>query len=633
MPIRYLPDRLVNQIAAGEVVERPAAALKELIENAIDAQAKTISIDVKDGGKSMIRVSDDGTGMSKPDLESCINRHATSKLPEDDLDAINSFGFRGEALPSIGSVSHMTIKTRHFDDENGWQIVVDNGYKSDIIPTAQNQGTTVEIRDIFRSTPARLKFMKTDRAEFTAIRDVVIRHALSNSEVTFKLTHNGKPSLSLQPPANINQNKSNKDEKDAVIKRRAAQILGHDFTNNSIYIEQFHEDIRLSGLISLPTYHKASSQSQYFFVNNRPVKDKLLHGVTRAGYMDVLPSDRHAAVILYIDLPPSEVDVNVHPAKAEVRFRKPQDVRSLIVSTLRHALHEHGGKTSSHISDKVINRLGGQRKSTAYAPGHQSSGYHSGTRSYSSMPSSAYTNIALNEKAALAYEPLFESEPSARTEHEDDQLPDDAKEQHTAPNEDARSEYPLGAARAQLHENYIIAQTENGLVIVDQHAAHERLVYEKLKNQMENNGIQSQSFLTPEIVELNDDEVEALIENKNSLKKYGLEINAFGPGAISISAFPVLLQGKIEWSRLVRDLAEMFLDNSDRNLLQEKIYHRLSTAACHGSVRSGRRMNTHEMNALLRQMEKTPLSGQCNHGRPTYITLQLSDIESLFGRK
>lgn len=628
MPVRYLPDRLVNQIAAGEVVERPAAALKELIENAIDAGAKNITIDIKDGGKTLIRISDDGVGMSKTDLEACIDRHATSKLPEDNLDTINSFGFRGEALPSIGSVSHMTIKTRQEGEDTGWKIVVDNGHKSEIMPCSQKIGTIVEIRDIFRNTPARLKFLKTDRAEFTAVRDVVIRHALSNSDVCFKLTHNSKPSLSLQPPANLNPSESN-DEK-AFIKRRAGQILGHEFVNNAITIEQCHENMRLSGLISLPTYHKASAQSQYFFVNNRPVKDKLLHGVTRAGYMDVLPSDRHAAVILYIDLPAGEVDVNVHPAKAEVRFRKPQDVRSLIVSTLRHALHEHGGKTSGHITDKIITRMGNQARQSYPSPSSPlASGYQTG----GSYQAPRYTNSALKEKVEQAYEPLFESEPSARTDAET--IPDISSQNDAAGDttQAAETDYPLGAARAQIHENYIIAQTNDGLVIVDQHAAHERLVYEKLKSQMAESGIVSQSFLTPEIVDLNQDEAEILIENKDRLSDYGLEIDSFGPGAVSVNACPVLLTGKIDWPSLIRDLAETFLDNEDRNLLQEKIYHRLATAACHGSVRSGRRLNTHEMNALLRQMEQTPLSGQCNHGRPTYITLQLSDIESLFGRK
>ena len=628
MPVRYLPDRLVNQIAAGEVVERPAAALKELIENSIDAGAENITIDVKDGGKTLIRISDDGFGMSKTDLEACIDRHATSKLPEDNLDSINSFGFRGEALPSIGSVSHMTIKTRQEDEDTGWKIVVDNGHKSDIMPCSHKTGTTVEIRDIFRNTPARLKFLKTDRAEFTAVRDAVIRHALSNSDISFKLTHNGKPSLSLQPPANLDQ--SDNSDKQAFIKRRAAQILGHEFGNNAIYIEQYHENIRLSGLLSLPTYHKASAQSQYFFVNNRPVRDKLLHGVTRAGYMDVLPSDRHAAVILYIDLPPSEVDVNVHPAKAEVRFRKPQDVRSLIVSTLRHALHEHGGKTSSHITDKIITRMSNKAPQSYSSPSYSSgTGYQTG----GSYQVPRYANTALNEKVVQAYNPLFEAEPSARaqTQTTSETISPAAEAGDMA--QMSETDYPLGAARAQLHENYIIAQTKDGLVIVDQHAAHERLVYEKLKSQMTENGIVSQSFLTPEIVELNQDEAEILIENKDRLSEYGLEIDSFGPGAVSVSACPDLLNGKIDWPSLIRDLADTFLENEDRNLLQEKIYHRLATAACHGSVRSGRRMNTHEMNALLRQMEQTPLSGQCNHGRPTYITLQLSDIESLFGRK
>ena len=614
MPVRYLPDHLVNQIAAGEVVERPAAALKELIENAIDAGARHIDIDIRDGGKTLMRVSDDGCGMDKADLQAALDRHATSKLGEDSLDDIHTFGFRGEALPSIGSVSHMTVKSKSPNGDEAWQVIVDNGRKTPLIPCAHAKGTVIEIRDIFKLTPGRLKFLKTDRAEFTAIRDVVMRQAMANANVSIKLTHNDKVSLSLQSPANI------QSEED-FIRRRAAQIMGNDFVDNAIYIDQKNEQgIHLYGLASLPTYHKATAQNQYFFVNQRPVRDKLLHGVTRAAYMDVLPGDRHASVILYVDLPPGDVDVNVHPAKAEVRFREPQTVRKTIISTLRHALYEYGGKTSTHITDKLATRLKDTRSFFGQSGGQTARGFTSQTGT-----GGHYGNLELKEKTFESYKPLVNHAPSARMDITEAPLSES--------NTESRSDYPLGAARAQIHENYIVAQTTEGLVIVDQHAAHERLVYEKMKRQMAESGVFSQNLLSPEIVELNHDEMEALISSKKTLSAFGLDIDSFGPKAISINAVPSILQGKIDWQRLIRDIAETLLDNEERNVLQEKIYERLATAACHGSVRSGRRMNADEMNALLREMEKTPLSGQCNHGRPTYITLQLSDIESLFGRK
>lgn len=629
MQVRYLPDHLINQIAAGEVIERPASALKELIENAVDAGARNIEIDIRDGGKTLLRVKDDGLGMNKQDLAAAVDRHATSKLPKDTLEEIQSFGFRGEALPSIASVSHMIIKTRAEGNDDAWQLIIDNGRKSDVIPCAHCKGTLVEIRDIFKSVPARLKFMKTDRAEYSAIRDVVIRQSMANTKVSFKLNHNNKTSLSLQAPANA-------EDSQAFLKRRAGQILGQEFTQNSIFIDQSVDNMRLYGLISLPTYHKATAQNQYFFVNKRPVKDKLLHGVTRAGYMDVLPSDRHAVVMLYLEVPGHEIDVNVHPAKAEIRFQKAQEVRRLVVTTLRHALHEHGGRSSGHISKKLIEKI---QQGTA---GFESSGAFRSSSSAASLSlSSTSVNPALRaypagpelrEQSYEAYKPLFTTEPCARTQdipNTGDISQDLSREEQSIDEND----YPLGAPRAQIHENYIISQTKQGLVIVDQHAAHERLVYEKLKNQVRENGVISQAFLTPEIVELSHEEYEILLEHQRDLTTYGLQIQAFGPSAISISSAPSILQGKIGWSRLIKDIAQTYLDNAERNALEEKIFERLSSAACHGSIRSGRRLNKDEMNALLREMEKTPLSGQCNHGRPTYVTLDLSDIEKLFGRR
>lgn len=663
MAVRYLPDHLINQIAAGEVVERPAAALKELIENAIDAGADHIDIDIENGGKTLLRIRDNGCGMNKDDLSAAVDRHATSKLPDDNLENIHSFGFRGEALPSIASVSHLAIQTRSQDDDHGWKITIDHGMKGSLQPSAIDKGTIIEMRDIFKLTPARLKFMKTDRSEFTAIRDIVMRQAMANHGVTFKLSHNNKASLSIHVPLNV-------EGRENFIRQRSAQLLGNDFVNNAIYIDHERDGIHLYGLISLPTYHKATAQSQYFFVNSRAVRDKLLHGVTRAAYTDVLPHDRHCVVVLYIDVPSDEVDVNVHPTKAEVRFRDSQKIRNIIISTLRHSIHDQGQKTSTHITDKLSERLAGHVANNmaenganhiAYqsqmqyhapsAPGHEKSEQNQQSEQswqfgQSTIPAQHAGYATMHDRRYPSYQPLFTPEPSALPS---DQSAQDYNRDYDQGNNNQSSEmpppqasaqdnltdiaYPLGAARAQLHANYIISQTSDGLVIVDQHAAHERLVYERLKDQMAQSTIPSQAFLTPEIIDLPQDEADALIENRDELAKFGMDINAFGPNAVALSAYPSILQGKINWERLVQDLAATYLDNTDRNLLQEKIYERLSSAACHGSIRSGRAMNIHEMNALLRQMEQTPLSGQCNHGRPTYITLKLTDIESLFGRK
>ena len=666
--IRYLPDHLINQIAAGEVVERPSAALKELIENSIDAGASSVDIDVENGGKSLIRISDNGCGMGAEDLRAAVDRHATSKLRDDRLDNIHTFGFRGEALPSIASVSEMMIKTRaarNYDlDQDAWQMTVSYGEKSDIEPCAHHQGTVIEIRDLFQRTPARLKFMKTERSEFMAIKDVVMRQAMANNEVAFKLTHNGKRVLLIGTPSQMLDQDVTRNAQD-FIHRRAGQLIGDDFAKNTMVIDQVREDVRLYGLASLPTYHKATGQSQYFFVNNRPVRDKLLHGVIRAAYNDVLPGDRHAVVMLYIELPPGEVDVNVHPAKAEVRFRDPQLVRGLIISSLRHAIHEYAGRTSSHITDRLSDRLADRSsgylrngvgdefganmseqtdKSGNYILSERSRDPYqkldpgSGHMSDMSSRSVHYTQFKDRIKSQDADGVLFEPVPAARSVSQE---PHQADQDFSGKNSDfielspetPPSSFPLGAARAQLHANYIIAQTNDGLVIVDQHAAHERLVYEKLKAQMDQKAVVSQAFLTPEIVELHQDEADILLENKMELQKYGLEIEPFGPQAISINAYPAILAGKIDWPVLVCDIAQTYLETPERDVLQEKIYERLSSAACHGSVRSGRYLGVEEMNALLRQMEQTPLSGQCNHGRPTYIRLRLSDIESLFGRK
>lgn len=590
MRIRYLPETLINQIAAGEVVERPAAAVKELVENAVDSGATKIDIDIRDGGKSMIVVSDNGSGMSREELIAAVDRHATSKLPGDDLLNIAHLGFRGEALASIAAVSRLKIMTR---EKGGaaWEITVEGGKKNLPTPSARPSGTQVEVRDLFYATPARLKFMKTERAEYMAVKDVVSRLAMGFPQISFSLTHNGAASLNLPALPDIQQ--------------RLAGILGREFGENSLKIEAMREDIRLSGFAGLPTLHRGTMQYQYLFVNGRAVKDRLLNGCVRAAYADVLARDRHPMVALFLDLPSSEVDVNVHPAKAEVRFRDSALVRGLIVGALKHALHEGGHQASSSVSTHALKAINTNQFS--FSPARSESGFRR---------SAGWGSQGLAEAIPLAYEQQIA--PSARAE----ELP--------AAQEQA---YPLGAARAQIHENYIVAQTANGMVIVDQHAAHERLVYERFKAQLATHGIEKQGLLTPEIVEMEETQSERLLAHAEQLSKLGLEIEAFGAGAVAVQSVPALLGQRADLQRLIRDLADEIAETESTQGLEERLNQILSTMACHGSVRSGRRMNAEEMNALLRQMEETPRSGQCNHGRPTYIELKLNDIEKLFGRK
>ena len=591
MRIRYLPETLINQIAAGEVVERPAAAVKELVENSIDAGATKIDIDIREGGKAAIVVSDNGSGMNREELVAALDRHATSKLPGDDLLAIDHLGFRGEALASIAAVARVKIMTRAHDNE-AWEITAQGGKKAAPSPSSHPGGTQIEIRDLFYATPARLKFMKTERAESMAVKDTISRLAMAFPHIAFRLTHDGKNALNL-PAAKDRQT-------------RLAAILGRAFGENSMAIEAEREEIRLSGYAALPTLHRGSMQYQYLFVNGRPVRDKLLNGCVRAAYADVLHRDRHPMVALFLDLPATEVDVNVHPAKTEVRFRDAAMVRSLIISALKHAIHEGGFKASSTVGMQAMSSMRPANAMTGNAPALPAH----------YVPTTSYGNLA--ESVQQVYNPQMDIMPSARAEE--------------IPQTEGQN-YPLGSARAQIHENYIIAQTQDGLVIVDQHAAHERLVYERFKAQIAESGIEKQGLLTPEIVEMDEGQAASLLEYKEQLAKLGLEIEPFGTGAIAVQTVPVLLGGKADIQRLIRDLADEILDRGQTQKLEERLNEILSTMACHGSVRSGRRMNAEEMNALLRQMEKTPLSGQCNHGRPTYIELSLTDIEKLFGRR
>jgi DNA mismatch repair protein MutL len=601
--IRLLPPNLVNRIAAGEVVERPAAAGKELVENAIDAGATRIEVHLREGGRALIAVVDDGGGMRREELALAVERHATSKLPGDDLLELRWLGFRGEALPSIGAVSRLTIVSRPRDADAAWQIAVEGGARSAPAPAAHPPGTRVEVRDLFFATPARLKFLKGERAEQMSCVDAVERLAMAHPGVAFRVlatTDSGGGDRRLVDlPAEPG------DLMRARLARLAA-ILGRDFGANAVPVSAEREGIRLSGHAGLPTFHRATSQHQYLFVNGRPVRDKLLYGAVRGAYQNFLARDRHPVVALFLDLPPSDVDVNVHPAKAEVRFRDAGLVRGLIVGALKHALAEAGHRASTTVADAALG---------AFRPG---TAPHGGF--FSTVPrglaEAAATYFAAPRGAAAPPLPGFAA-PSAPAMPADEAPPAD---------------FPLGVARAQLHETYIVAQTKDGVVIVDQHAAHERLVYERIKVMLANGGVARQGLLLPEVVELEPTAVERLAARAAELAELGLELERFGSGAVVVRAVPALL-GETDAAGLVRDLADEFAELGEAPALKERLADVCSTIACHGSIRAGRRLLPEEMNALLRQMEATPHSGQCNHGRPTYVELKLADIERLFGRR
>jgi len=596
--IRQLDEAAINRIAAGEVVERPASAVKELVENALDAGARRIEVAYADGGKTLIRVTDDGHGIAPEDLPLALARHATSKIDGTDLLNIASFGFRGEALPSLGAVGRLTIRSRVAGGE-GAQIAVSGGTLGEVRPVALSGGTAVELRDLFHATPARLKFLRSDRAEAQAIGDVVKRLAMAEPFVGVTLrdvSGGGEGRVIFRADAETG------DLFDALA-GRLARVLGREFAENALRIEAEREGHVLTGYAALPTYSRGAAVAQYLFVNGRPVRDKLLIGALRAAYMDFLSRDRHPAAALFIDCDPHRVDVNVHPAKAEVRFREPGVVRGLIVSALRHALAEAGHRASTTVAGAT---LGAMRPEPA-GP----------ARVYQmDRPSPRALSAAHAGQAPEPFASGF-ADPSARFE-----TVEPAPEAETL---------PLGAARAQLHENYIVAQTETGMVIVDQHAAHERLVYERLKRQMAENGVAAQALLIPEIVDLSEGDVARLMEHGEDLARLGLTVEPFGPGAVAVRETPALL-GEVNAQKLLADILDELADLGESQTLQARIEAILSRVACHGSIRSGRRMRVDEMNALLREMEATPHSGQCNHGRPTYVELRLADIERLFGR-
>ena len=602
MKIRRLPVSTVNRIAAGEVIERPSSVIKELVENAIDAGAREIDIVMTGGGRSLIRVTDDGHGMAPDELLVAIERHATSKLNDENLLDIKTLGFRGEALPSIGSVSRLTVASRPAGVEAGFAVLVDGGAVSGPKPAALSPGTRVEVRDLFYATPARLKFLKSERSEALSANDVVKRLAMAHPEIGFSVTTGERGGLRYRP---LDASGTGRLE-------RLSDVMGREFAENAIEIDALREGVRLTGFAGLPTLNRANTQMQFLFVNGRPVRDKVLLGALKGAYMDFLARNRQPLVALFIDIEPTHVDVNVHPAKAEVRFRDPGLVRGLIVGALKQALSEAGHRASTTVGAATLDALrpaqtpGGQRHSQTWS-GQSSRGF---------------------AEAAAAFQAPFDNS-STQTMPGLDQPAGDATAD--APLGDVMAR-PLGAARAQLHENYIIAQTEDGMVIVDQHAAHERLVYERLKAEQDAAGIARQPLLVPEVVDLDAADVERLVEHAGELATMGLVLEAFGPGAVVVREVPALL-GDADIQSLVRDLAGELVELDQALGLKERIDHVLATVACHGSVRSGRRLKPDEMNALLRQMEATPHSGQCNHGRPTYVELKMTDIERLFGRR
>jgi DNA mismatch repair protein MutL len=585
--IRQLDEAAINRIAAGEVVERPASAVKELVENAIDAGARRIGVDYADGGKTLIRVTDDGCGMTADDLPLALSRHATSKIDGSDLLSISSFGFRGEALPSLGAVGRLTITSRAAGAEAA-MVSVSGGRMEPVRPAALSKGTVVELRELFFATPARLKFLRTDRAEAQAIGEVIRRLALAEPQVGFVLRDvsgggEGRVMFRADPVSGA--------EAEALA-ARAAQVLGADFAENALEVEAEEDGLRLTGLAGLPTYSRGSSVAQFLFVNGRPVLDRMLLGALRAAYFDVLSRDRHPAAVLRLDCDPHRVDVNVHPAKAEVRFREPALARGLIVSGVKRALAGGAGRASSTVGAGVMAAMRPEPR------------VYQMDRAGRPALSAA---MAAQAPMAFAEAPVARVEPAVAAEG------------------------PLGAARAQLHETYIIAQTPTGMVIVDAHAAHERLVYERLKRQMAESGVAAQALLIPEIVDLGVTDVARLMELAPELRRLGLAVEPFGGSAIAVREVPAVL-GQVDAARLIRDVLDELADLGASGLVQARIEAVLSRMACHGSVRSGRQMRAEEMNALLREMEATPLSGQCNHGRPTHVELRLADIERLFGR-
>lgn len=599
--IRQLTDEAINRIAAGEVVERPASAVKELIENSLDAGATRIDVTYADGGKTLLRVVDDGNGIKSKYLSLAVSRHATSKIDGTDLLNIHTFGFRGEALPSLGAVGRLKITSRTSDADCAFEISVTGGKIGEVKPAAFASGTVVDLNDLFYATPARLKFLRSDKAESRAIADVVKRLAIAEPKVTFTLrdiSKGGEGRLIFKYDPDLG-------DPWKAMKSRLAQVLGTNFTDNSIMINTEREEIKLFGYAALPTYSRGAAVQQFFFVNGRPIKDKLLIGALRAAYSDLLSSNRYPAAALFIECDPKKVDMNVHPAKAEVRFREPGVVRGLVVSGLKHILAESGHRSSSTIGKQM---LGSFNRNIVSNPDSKIA--YQSVNNFNNQ--SKFQNLEQVKDNTAVIEQI--NSPIAEEGKIDDEV------------------FPLGVARAHLFENYILAQRANSLVLVDSHAAHERIIYEKLKELMLKNQIKTQTLLIPEVINLSESDVGRLLEFSNELKSLGLVLEAFGPGAVVVRETPALL-GVVNAENLIKDILDELNDSDRSEILKIKIDGILSRISCHGSIRSGRRLKIDEMNALLREMEVTPHSGQCNHGRPTYVELSLSDVERMFGRK
>lgn len=621
MPIRVLPSNLVNQIAAGEVIERPASVIKELVENAIDAGADKIDVTLIGGGKNLITVSDNGKGISPEELSLAVERHATSKLPDNDLFNINFLGFRGEALPSIASVAKMTISSRQQGADSGWQINVNGGDKSDVRPVAVPLGTKIEVRDLFYTTPARLKFMKSDSAEAAQCVDMLQRIALANPKISFYLESDGKKKVALN---------ACQGELFDSRQRRVADVMGGEFEENSVAIDAENDFCKISGFIGIPTYNKANSLSEFLFVNNRPVRDKLILGAIKGAYQDMMTSGRYPACAVFIEVEPMYVDVNVHPTKAEVRFYDNGAIRGLLVGSIRHALSFGGQKSAEtggleHLLERTIEGEKNQNEPLNNDAALASNSYmlRERTASFASTPFNHVRNFGGGRGKSAASTmsiPELESKFSVRVAEE--------------PSVETVAEVgELGLAKAQFHNTYIISQTEDSIVIVDQHAAHERITMEKMKQSMaKHEQAPAQLLLLPEVVDLSLSEKENILEYAPQLSLLGLKLEEFGSSAVLVREIPALL-GDTDVKKLIKDIAAEISEWGEEFALSDKIHHICATIACHGSVRAGRSLNIEEMNRLLRDMERTEHSGQCNHGRPTYVKIKLADIEKLFERR
>lgn len=601
MSIRRLPNSLINRIAAGEVVERPASALKELVENAIDAGARQINIRLEEGGLDLVQVSDNGSGMSRDDIALALERHATSKLPDEAIELVTTMGFRGEALPSIASVARLTIESR-MAGEDGWSRVIDHGELVQEGPTAIPPGTKVRVEQLFAKVPARRKFLRTARSEYAACTDIVRRLAMARPDIGFTLEHQGRKAIAVQAGETGPE--------------RVAALTSRDLRANSVGVDLQREEIRLTGVAGLPTYNRGVADHQFLFVNGRPVKDRLLVGAVRGAYAEMLARDRHPVVALFIDMPPELVDVNVHPAKTEVRFREPAMIRGMIVSGLRRALDEGGFRAVQRPAESALGRW----QSEPVAPDPQSSIFTAQGRA--AVAQQPYPSATVRDDRSVF----------AGLDRDEDIAPLMGRAEEASGPVPEASRYPLGIARGQVAKTYIVAEAADGLVIVDQHAAHERLVLERMRKAVDGGTVASQALLMAEVVELDENACDRLEARIAELSDFGLELERFGPTAMLVRATPAML-GSGDVRELVTDLADELGAYDQALSLKERVDHVASTMACHGSVRAGRVLSVAEMNALLREMEVTPHSGQCNHGRPTWVKLALDDVEKLFGRK